>query len=252
MGLKPDSDRSHCQAIPGNPCKCTIGCRLATSTSPSSSKSSRLTVFSLMRSVSRSAPANKYLRGVLKFFSNCLTISCARFDSGTMYGGMSSTRLRRLRTSIMRCLSDAAGMIHNPRSRSNWAGVANRSSPVRTPVSNSRRTANCVTCLARYLCIPDTRIGERHSRTPNPRLDGTEVVAASAGDLRTAIVRYPEYRTDGPKDVPDWMRCGRIPLNVSKAQLRNPLELQDLRGFPKSRAECGALLGAGDGNRTHV
>ena len=39
-------------------------------------------------------------------------------------GGMSSTRLRCLRVSIMRCLSDAAGMIHSPRSRSNWAGVA--------------------------------------------------------------------------------------------------------------------------------
>ncbi|MDP9125978.1 MAG: hypothetical protein M3N82_15510, partial [Pseudomonadota bacterium] len=68
----------------------------------------------------------------------------------------------------------------------------------------------------------------------------------------TATVQYAEYRIDGPEDVPDWMRCGQVPLNVSKAQLRNPLEFQDLSGFPKSHAECGALLGAGDGNRTHV
>src|SRR3546814_11643196 len=34
--------------------------------------------------------------------------------------------------------------------------------------------------LARCLRIPDTQVGKRHSRTPNPGLDGTRATVASA------------------------------------------------------------------------
>jgi len=78
-----------------------------------------LRVFSLMRSLMRLTPANRYFCAGLKSSSMWRAISIAWTDSGTMYGGMSVGRLRFLRVSILRCLSDMTGMIHNPRSRSN-------------------------------------------------------------------------------------------------------------------------------------
>lgn len=40
--------------------------------------------------------------------------------------------------------NESAGMIHNPRSKSNCSGLAARNSPVRTPVSNSKRRPSTV------------------------------------------------------------------------------------------------------------
>lgn len=51
---------------------------------------------------------------------------------------------------VLELLDDLRRMIHRPRSRSNWSGVASRSSPVRTPVRNSSRMPSWV-CQPRGL-----------------------------------------------------------------------------------------------------
>ncbi|MNN50315.1 hypothetical protein D3C81_1648950 [compost metagenome] len=99
-------------------------------------RSALFKVFSLMRLLKSLRWVSKCRCAGTTRSSSRFTTSIAWTDNGTMYGGTLETLLRLLRILSCNCLTTSGGMTHSRRSKSNWSGVARRSSPVRTPVSN--------------------------------------------------------------------------------------------------------------------
>ena len=90
---------------------------------------------------------------------SCTTATACR-DNGTRYGGISSPSVL---TPALNCFTRSAGIVHNAASRSNWSGVAIRSSLGRTPVSSNKRIASFVNC--KVLVPPQQQVTPRSHRS---------------------------------------------------------------------------------------